>query len=89
MNDHLIVVDSLKKVYEGRIILNGISFNINKNEVLAIIGPNGVGKTTTVEIVLGMRKADSGSIQIKLSNSKKEIGAQLQNTPFFYNLTAE
>jgi ABC-2 type transport system ATP-binding protein len=87
--DSLILVQGIKKSYQGRSILNGVSLEIKPKEVLAIIGPNGVGKTTTVEIILGMRNYDSGSIQYSEVDIKKDLGAQLQNTPTFYNLTVE
>lgn len=89
MTVNLVKVDTIKKEYSGRMILNGISFSIIKNEILAIIGPNGTGKTTTVEIILGMRGPDSGSIYLNKIDRKRDMGAQLQNTPFFYNLTVE
>lgn len=44
--------------------LNGISFQVNKGEILGFLGPNGAGKTTTVRILTGIIKPDSGSVII-------------------------
>jgi zinc transport system ATP-binding protein len=43
-------------------VLNDISFNINENEIVTLIGPNGSGKTTLVRILLGVLKQDTGTI---------------------------
>lgn len=89
MGRKLVDVKSLKKQYGEREVIRGISFSIYAREVLAMIGPNGAGKTTTVEMILGMRNPDSGSIQLDGLDRKKDMGAQLQNTPFFYHLSVE
>lgn len=83
MGRKLVDVKSLKKQYGEREVIRSISFSIYAREVLAMIGPNGAGKTTTVEMILGMRNPDSGSIQLDGLDRKKDMGAQLQNTPFF------
>jgi ABC-2 type transport system ATP-binding protein len=57
------VVD-LRKTYDGRPILRGLSFRVESGEVLAILGPNGAGKTTTVEIVEGYRRPDGGEVRV-------------------------
>src|SRR5690606_28587003 len=56
-------------------------------EILAVIGPNGAGKSTTLEMLLGVRTPDSGRVTYWTKNPRKEIGVQVQDTPFFPGLT--
>ncbi|HEY8988051.1 MAG TPA: ABC transporter ATP-binding protein [Candidatus Limnocylindrales bacterium] len=59
-----IEVDSLRKSYDGRAVLRGLSFQIGGGEIFALLGPNGAGKTTTVEIIEGYRRADGGDVRV-------------------------
>ena len=52
----MIKIDNLKKSFADNIILNGISFEIKENEILAIIGPSGTGKSTLLKIFNGFSK---------------------------------
>lgn len=79
-------VSNLEKSYDGRKVLNNISFSVNENQILGIIGQNGAGKTTLIECILGLRQQDEGSVYIygknvkdNLKEIKREIGAQLQD----------
>lgn len=66
-----------------------VSFTIQSGEVLAVIGSNGSGKTSTIECVEGLRKPDSGSIQVfgkdpllHRGEIYQKIGIQLQETEY-------
>ncbi|HEY8846725.1 MAG TPA: ABC transporter ATP-binding protein, partial [Candidatus Limnocylindrales bacterium] len=59
-----IEVDGLRKSYDGRPVLRGLSFRIGGGEIFALLGPNGAGKTTTVEIIEGYRRADGGDVRV-------------------------
>jgi ABC-2 type transport system ATP-binding protein len=59
-----IEVDDLRKSYDRRPVLQGLSFRIGSGEILALLGPNGAGKTTTVEIIEGYRRADRGDVRV-------------------------
>ncbi len=61
-NEVLDVVDIVKS-YDDNLVLNGVSFKLNKDDKVAIIGGNGVGKTTLVEILMENIKPDSGSVK--------------------------
>jgi lipopolysaccharide export system ATP-binding protein len=55
---------NLLKSYKSRIIVNDVSFDVNSGEVVGLLGPNGAGKTTSFYMVVGLIKADSGSIRL-------------------------
>jgi ABC-2 type transport system ATP-binding protein len=57
-------VDGLTKTYDGRTVVDGLSFTVQRGEVFALLGPNGAGKTTTVETLEGYRRPDSGSVRV-------------------------
>lgn len=60
-------VVTLKNVYfsyQDALVLEDISFNINKGEFVGLIGPNGGGKTTLLKLIMGFLKPNSGSIKI-------------------------
>lgn len=72
--NYAIRVENLRKSYtNGHEVLKGISFQVNQGEIFALLGLNGAGKTTTLECVEGLRKYDSGTVQV---NGK--VGIQLQ-----------
>jgi len=57
------VVD-LGKSYNGRWVVDGLSFEVAPGEVFALLGPNGAGKTTTIEILEGYRRPDRGETRV-------------------------
>jgi ABC-2 type transport system ATP-binding protein len=59
-----IEVEGLRKAYDGREVLRGLSFSVRRGEVFGLLGPNGAGKTTTVEILEGYRARDAGSVRV-------------------------
>ena len=56
----MIEVISLVKRFGDEVVLNGISFNVEKGEIFGLIGPNGAGKTTTINILIGLALPTSG-----------------------------
>ena len=62
--ENLVEVKNLKKKYGSKEAVKGISFNIKKNEILGLLGPNGSGKTTTIGMMLGLLKPSNGEILI-------------------------
>jgi len=57
-------VAGLWKSYEAQEALRGVDLDVARGEVVALLGPNGAGKTTLVSIVAGLRKADSGLVEV-------------------------
>ena len=63
--NYAICVENLRKSYtNGHEVLKGISFKVNQGEIFTLLGLNGAGKTTTLECVEGLRKYDSGTVQV-------------------------
>jgi len=57
-------VIELSKVYNNKEAVKNITFKINKNEIIGILGPNGCGKTTTIGMILGLLKPTKGKVLI-------------------------
>lgn len=49
---------------QGRVILEDVNIRVHKGEIVTLIGPNGAGKSTLVRIILGLMKADRGSVKL-------------------------
>jgi len=64
MADAIVKVKNLKKSYEGKVAVDGISFEVKKGEIFGILGPNGAGKTTTLEMIEALRQIDGGTAEI-------------------------
>ena len=59
----MLTVHHLSKSYGIEIILNDITFSLNRGERIGLVGPNGCGKSTLIRIIAGLEKPDQGSIQ--------------------------
>ena len=73
---------NLTKEYNSRKAVKNISFNLNQNEIIGILGPNGCGKTTTIGMILGLLKPTAGKILIngiEIENKRVEL---LENLNF-------
>jgi ABC-2 type transport system ATP-binding protein len=91
-------VEDLSKQRESIDILEDITFTINKGEIFALLGPDGSGKTNLIEILIGLRKKNSGSItvlesdvqnKLALREIKKRIGFLPQEFRTHDNLTVK
>ncbi len=74
----LLIVKNISKSFEGETVLNDISFSVEKDDKIALIGPNGIGKTTLCEVLVENIKPDEGSVH---------WGATIQNGYFPQNAT--
>ena len=63
MNIPLEIID-LSKTYDSKEAVRNISFKVNENEIIGILGPNGCGKTTTIGMILGLLKPTKGKVLI-------------------------
>ncbi|HUV26632.1 MAG TPA: ABC transporter ATP-binding protein [Anaerolineales bacterium] len=80
-----IVVNGLRKSYEPVIAVDGVSFQVEAGEIFGMVGPNGSGKTTTIECIEGLRQPDEGEISVLGLDPNKDVyelrertGIQLQ-----------
>lgn len=83
----IINVRGLTKSYAGRAVVRGIDLTVQQGEVFGILGPNGVGKTTTVEMIGGLRSRDAGQVRVAGFDPAAEprelrelLGMQLQES---------
>jgi ABC-2 type transport system ATP-binding protein len=89
----MIHVRNLVKLYGNFTAVNGISFDVHRGEIFGLLGQNGAGKSTTLEIIETLREKTSGEVIVNgfnLDNNpdqiKKIIGVQLQTSGFYPNL---
>lgn len=71
---YAIRIDGLSKKYGNHTVLKNLHFDVKEGEIFALLGVNGAGKTTALECIEGLRKHDSGNIEV---NGK--VGIQLQS----------
>ncbi|TVT60067.1 energy-dependent translational throttle protein EttA [Amycolatopsis rhizosphaerae] len=60
----VVEVDHLRKGFEDRLLIDDLSFNLPRNGIVGVIGPNGVGKTTLFKTIVGLENPDSGEVKI-------------------------
>ena len=75
----MLQLKNIKKVYNGVPILNGISLDIRKGEIVSILGPSGSGKTTLLNVILGLAELDGGQI---LFDGEDVSGTPMQRRGF-------
>lgn len=96
MDEPCIRVRNLKKSFGNHKVVDGLSFDVRKGEVFALLGHNGAGKSTTIDLILGLKKPDAGSAVIlgmQAAKSRKRVfervGVQLQHTQYQSSITVE
>lgn len=88
-------VRDLTKVYGEVRAVDGVDLDVADGEFVGVLGPNGAGKTTLLEVVEGLRRPDSGTVEVlgeqvwpRNARVLPRIGVQLQASAFFERLTA-
>jgi len=64
LGSQVIDAKNLKKSFDGRVLIDGLSFTLPRNGIVGVIGPNGVGKTTLFKTITGLEQLDSGDLKI-------------------------
>ncbi|MDD3168558.1 MAG: ABC transporter ATP-binding protein [Eubacteriales bacterium] len=84
-----LIVKELVKSYGSLTAVNHLSFEVDNGEIFGLLGHNGAGKTTSIECILGVKRADSGSALIFGKDPKKDrrrvfekVGVQFQQTNY-------
>ncbi len=60
----LLATNKLRKVYRGRAVVNDVSIEVKRSEIVGLLGPNGAGKTTTFYMVVGLTPPDRGEVTL-------------------------
>ncbi len=90
----MIEIQNLTKDFNGKTVLNGISFEVEEGEIFGYLGPNGAGKTTTLRIILGLLKPTTGEVLVMGKNlgddeeQRKRVGVVLESDGLYDRLTA-
>lgn len=95
---HLLKTEDLKKSYNNRKVVDGVSIAISRAEIVGLLGPNGAGKTTTFYMAVGLVRPDSGRVIFDdkdISNlpmyrrARLGVGYLSQESSIFRRLTVE
>jgi len=89
----MIKVENLTKRYAGVTALNGVSFEVQRGEIVGFLGPNGAGKSTTMRILTGFIPASSGRVEVAgldvFENSlevRERVGYMPENNPLYTDM---
>lgn len=91
MVDAVLVASNISKSFGAAVAVNKVSLDIGKGEIVGLLGPNGAGKTTLANILVGLLRADSGSISFFGKDAKptaawvKRLISIVPQEPSFYN----
>ena len=95
MSDNLLELRGISKAFDGKTILQELDLNIKSNEFVTLLGPSGCGKTTTLRIVGGFEKPDTGSVIFNgeditaLAPEKRHINTVFQKYALFPHMNVE
>ncbi|MGE9806914.1 energy-dependent translational throttle protein EttA [Janibacter sp. G1551] len=64
LGSKVIEVTDLKKGFDDRVLIDGLSFTLPRNGIVGVVGPNGVGKTTLFKTIVGLEEPDGGTVDI-------------------------
>ncbi len=94
MADSVVKIENLVKRYKEKVALDHFNLDIKQGEIFGLLGPNGSGKTTTINCILSLLEYDKGDIQVfgkamSPSNleAKRDIGVVMQNVAVYDELT--
>ena len=82
MNEKIIQVKNLSKQFGNTLAVKCINFNINKSNIIGLLGPNGCGKSTTIGMMLGLIKPSSGTVLVNGLNIENNRTSLLEKMNF-------
>ena len=68
--EELLSLQNVVKSYGKKIVVDEVSFNVRRGEVLGLLGPNGAGKTTIIRMIMGINAPDSGNIHFYINQEE-------------------
>lgn len=90
----ILEVNGISKKFGAKTVLNDVSFTVGSGEILGFVGPNGAGKTTAIKVILGLLRADSGTVVINgynvsedHENALRNVGAIIESPELYRYLT--
>jgi ABC-2 type transport system ATP-binding protein len=90
----VIEIKGLTKSFSGKTVVNNVDLTVDRGEIVGFLGPNGSGKTTTIRMICGLLRPDSGSgtclgydIRTESEKIKLEVGYMTQRFSFYEDLT--
>jgi len=90
----LLEVNGLRKSFNGRTAVAGVSFQVQRGTVLGVLGPNGAGKTTTMRMIAGFLSPDAGTVSVLGTDAvadpvaaQEKIGYMPENAPLYGEMT--
>jgi iron(III) transport system ATP-binding protein len=90
-------LDELRKSYSGTAVIRGLSLTVRDGELLTLLGPSGCGKTTTLRLIAGLERPDSGTVRLDESPvtgsnfvpaEHRDVGVVFQEFALFPHLSA-
>ena len=100
MEDPIISVRDLTVSYGGHRVLHGIDLDVNRREIMVLLGGSGAGKSTLLRQIIGLERPDSGSVKVKgvdinrcsekeLNAIRRTMGVAFQEAALFNSLSTE
>jgi ABC-2 type transport system ATP-binding protein len=90
----VIAVAGLTKRFSGKVVVDDVDLHVRRGEIVGFLGPNGSGKTTTIRMICGLLRPDSGrgevlgyDILTEADRIKREVGYMTQRFSFYEDLT--
>jgi phospholipid/cholesterol/gamma-HCH transport system ATP-binding protein len=97
-SENPVVVEGLQKSFGSQAVLNGVSFSLERGQVLSVLGRSGTGKSVLLRLLIGLDRPDAGSIRMngaeitelegeKLNEARRNIGFLFQQAALYDSLT--
>lgn len=97
-NEPIIIVENVTVRFDGNTVLENVSFQVRKGEVLVIVGESGCGKTTLLKVMIGLQKTNGGKVLFRgmdittateeqLNDFRQNIGVLFQSGALFSSMT--
>lgn len=94
MKDMVLRLEGVTKQIKGKKLVDGLSFQVAKGEIVGLLGPNGAGKTTTIRMIVGLISMSEGDVQIgghsirtDFEQAVRHVGGIIENPEFYPYLT--